>query len=107
MAIISCAECGGQVSDKAATCPHCGVVVAPIDAAKPLVETRSSGGFKWWLWVPLALVAIFFSFPYMAHSPAERAAISARADCERVFPAERGGRCERVYSDTLLNTPKK
>lgn len=25
MALISCPECGNQVSDKAATCPHCGI----------------------------------------------------------------------------------
>ncbi|MCJ8032942.1 zinc-ribbon domain-containing protein [Staphylococcus aureus] len=31
MALINCAECGNQVSDKAATCPRCGapVIVAP------------------------------------------------------------------------------
>lgn len=27
MALIACGECGGKVSDKAATCPHCGVVL--------------------------------------------------------------------------------
>lgn len=27
MAIISCPECGNSVSDKAATCPHCGMEI--------------------------------------------------------------------------------
>ena len=27
MAIIKCPECGNDISDKAATCPHCGVNV--------------------------------------------------------------------------------
>ena len=26
--LVKCKECGGQVSDKAATCPHCGAPVA-------------------------------------------------------------------------------
>ena len=29
MALISCPECGHQVSDKAALCPSCGVSIAP------------------------------------------------------------------------------
>lgn len=37
MAIITCAECGGKVSDKADTCPHCG---APVSRAK---ETAAAG----------------------------------------------------------------
>ena len=32
MALITCKECGKQVSDQAASCPHCG---APIKAATP------------------------------------------------------------------------
>lgn len=103
MALVSCSECGKQVSDKAASCPHCGVAVAPVEQTNAV----ATGGFKWWLWVPIALVVIFFAFPYLAHSPAERAAISARADCERVFPAERGGKCDQVYNDVLLGRPNK
>jgi uncharacterized membrane protein YvbJ len=33
MALISCSECGKQVSDKAASCPNCG---APISAVSPV-----------------------------------------------------------------------
>jgi uncharacterized membrane protein YvbJ len=33
MALISCAECGKEVSDKAASCPNCG---APISGASPV-----------------------------------------------------------------------
>lgn len=29
MALIECSECGGKVSDKAATCPHCGAPTIP------------------------------------------------------------------------------
>lgn len=31
MALVSCKECGGQVSDKAQTCPHCGIKVVIDD----------------------------------------------------------------------------
>lgn len=37
MALIKCLECKGQVSDQAATCPHCG---APVTSAK---ETSATG----------------------------------------------------------------
>ena len=30
MALIRCGECQGQVSDKAAACPHCGAPVASV-----------------------------------------------------------------------------
>jgi cytochrome c biogenesis protein CcdA len=37
MALIKCPECGGEVSDKARACPHCG---APLDPAiSPAVGT--------------------------------------------------------------------
>lgn len=32
MALITCLECGKEVSDKAASCPHCGV---PINTSGP------------------------------------------------------------------------
>lgn len=36
MALITCAECGGKVSDHAKACPHCGcVVVIPANAQAP------------------------------------------------------------------------
>jgi hypothetical protein len=39
MALIDCPECGGQVSDRAPTCPHCGV---PIAAAAGTTATASA-----------------------------------------------------------------
>lgn len=56
--------------------------------------------------IPLVLVAAFFALPYIASSPAERAAIAARADCERVFPGERGRGCDAIYDDKLLKKSK-
>ena len=30
MALVNCSECGTQISDKAATCPHCGAPVVKL-----------------------------------------------------------------------------
>jgi hypothetical protein len=35
MAIIACKECAKEVSDKAASCPHCGVSIAGVPPRKP------------------------------------------------------------------------
>ena len=35
MAIIACKECAKEVSDKAASCPHCGVSIAGVPSRKP------------------------------------------------------------------------
>lgn len=86
MSLIACIECGSEVSTTAKACPKCGAKVPKT---------------KWWLWIPLSLVVAFFVFPYIAYSPEERTAISARADCERVFPLERGRSCDRVYDEAL------
>ncbi len=87
MALINCRECQAEVSTSAKACPRCGAKVPKS---------------KWWLWTLIGLVILFFAFPYIAYSPEKRAAISARADCERVFPMERGGKCDQVYNDVLL-----
>lgn len=61
MALIECAECKKEVSDKAAACPHCG---APVAAAAPkrgsyyddapavadAVPPKASGS-SWWKWL--------------------------------------------------------
>jgi hypothetical protein len=50
MALIVCPECGGQVSDRAPTCPHCGVPIvaatatpAPEDASESAASESTSG----------------------------------------------------------------
>lgn len=54
MALIKCPECGQQVSDKAAVCPHCGVAIAGnpdiaargaavSKTAKPAVKSEKQG----------------------------------------------------------------
>lgn len=38
MALITCPECGNQVSDKAAACPKCGAPIAAPPKPPPKVE---------------------------------------------------------------------
>lgn len=40
MAMVNCSECGKEISDKAASCPHCG---APQAAQKPPVTCPNCG----------------------------------------------------------------
>ena len=47
MALITCKECGSEVSTTAKACPKCGAKVPKT---------------KWWLWIPLGLVAAFLLF---------------------------------------------
>ena len=44
MALISCPECGKEVSDKAESCPHCGVRIAPPpdDAAATVIPYKNA-----------------------------------------------------------------
>jgi hypothetical protein len=37
MALVNCSECNKEVSDKASSCPHCGVPIASVR------ETRAAG----------------------------------------------------------------
>jgi len=59
MALQPCAECGVNVSDKASACPQCG--------APPIKPKKT----KWWLWIPLGLIAAFFIFAMIIGSSPE------------------------------------
>lgn len=57
MALISCSECSKEISDRAASCPHCG---APVGAAALVVnrgadesESKKSSVWKWLFGVPI------------------------------------------------------
>lgn len=123
-AIGYCPNCNAELALNAETCLRCKAIFtqgsdwAPTAMPQGAVSrvsvsptpSEQSGAnvsrIKWWLWVPLALVAVFFLFPYIAYSPAKRAAISARANCERVFPMERGRQCDQVYDEALRRYSK-
>jgi hypothetical protein len=47
--LIDCGECGGQVSDRAASCPHCGISiriqpVEPAELVKSELRSKFAGG---------------------------------------------------------------
>lgn len=42
MALITCAECGARISDRAVTCPSCGAPVAGVQAPSRAPEVASS-----------------------------------------------------------------
>lgn len=72
MALITCSDCGSQVSDRAAACPKCGGPIgsnAQPAAAHP--EKVSSGAGKIFLVIAVAVLAIFFAFGFAISSSPE------------------------------------
>ena len=59
MALIACPECDKEVSDKAPTCPNCGVPLAvPVDALVHVTQKRGKATrFKCQIYVDGAVVA--------------------------------------------------
>lgn len=43
MALLTCPDCGGNVSDSAPTCPHCGRPMKPPVPATPAVPPKAKG----------------------------------------------------------------
>jgi hypothetical protein len=41
MALVRCAECGREISDRAPSCPHCGLPQAPVEVQEP--DPRAGG----------------------------------------------------------------
>ena len=46
MSLVACAECGRQISDKAANCPQCGAPVAPAQTEPTVTTQLTSKKFK-------------------------------------------------------------
>jgi hypothetical protein len=66
MSLIKCKDCGHEMSASAKACPKCGAKVPKI---------------KWWLWIPLSLIAGFFFIGFLAHDPV----MSAKDDKSKEF----------------------
>ena len=50
MALISCSECGKEISDKATSCPHCGVPIAGASSVSLNPQSHAKvtrTGAKW------------------------------------------------------------
>ena len=46
MALITCKECGAEISDKAVTCPKCG---APLQEIPGVIEEEKEDSIEQWL----------------------------------------------------------
>ena len=57
MALVACTECGKEISDKAASCPHCGAPAA-MPAQPPAAQPASFG--KLFLIAIGALIGLMF-----------------------------------------------
>lgn len=82
MAIRSCRECKKEVSDEAATCPHCGI-------AKPVKKDTSL--------VAIVLAAVFGLFVFKACSPSSPSPSAAAA-------TERGAGARAACREFLIRT---
>ncbi len=54
MALITCSNCGKQMSDKAPVCPHCGASYVPDDPVYPDTETTDGDSSSF----PTSLIAV-------------------------------------------------
>jgi uncharacterized protein (UPF0212 family) len=70
MSLVACKECGGDTSTKASACPKCG---AKIPRA------------KWWLWVPLGLVALLFVFVVFVVVVGNSTEVTAKGNARRAI----------------------
>ena len=64
MALIKCPQCGNQVSDKAITCPHCGVEVQKVFAEIRKQKKKRKRRFLWSL-LSVFLVVVFAGLAYL------------------------------------------
>jgi endogenous inhibitor of DNA gyrase (YacG/DUF329 family) len=58
MALIACAECGKEISDKASTCPHCGAPVIKASANKYGPPGTKSKTSPWPAAISIAILAV-------------------------------------------------
>ena len=56
MALVTCKECGHQVSDRAAACPSCGAPIAPVVFTPS--PARLWGPWSAWSWLAWTLGAL-------------------------------------------------
>lgn len=85
MALTTCKECSKEISTTAKACPHCGAKVPRT---------------KWWLWVPLGLVALFFGYGLTIPEYQGRAT-RARELCEKMPPGGARYECDKVYDNIM------
>lgn len=69
MALITCPECGNQISDQARVCPHCGVPLNSYPQQQYVTSSGGSGRPGWLIPVLIAaVVALLAILGYIAYS---------------------------------------
>lgn len=81
MALIKCRECGREISDRAAACPHCGLPLQPVSRPAPEVIIERRGGCMSAIgWVVVIVVGLLFFFHFVgANSNNSRPGTTTRA----------------------------
>lgn len=70
MALITCKECGKEVSSLAAACPHCGAPIAATTSASiPVPQTQKKGGMGCNIALVLVIVVLGIVAIAMCSSP--------------------------------------
>jgi predicted RNA-binding Zn-ribbon protein involved in translation (DUF1610 family) len=86
MALIACQECGKSISDRAATCPSCGIPL-PVQTSRSTTEERRVS--PWALWA-LGITGVFFVVVVVGSLSQERKPAMDRLKeaCAREFPGD-------------------
>jgi zinc-ribbon domain len=83
MALVACRECGKSISDKAATCPHCGIQLSAHTRSAP-EERRAS---PWALWTLGISALCLFVIVVASLSQDQKPAMERLKEaCAREFP---------------------
>ena len=106
--MIICSECHGNVSDTAATCPHCGAPVAiQLGATASAQDTasadREKAGSTWWKWVigvPVGLFVLFIVIGLAGGWNTQAGSYSSKA-------ARIDAECEKMLSDSVPGTQRQ
>ncbi len=72
MPLINCSECGNEVSDKAPSCPKCGVPIATMQetkAAGTQINTVQETSKKFKLQTMLSVFCIIIGFVWLMGAP--------------------------------------
>lgn len=107
----TCPYCAETIKAAAVVCKHCGRDLAgsPGAAGSPTPATIvTPKAFKWWLWVPLGLLAAFFLYGALIPEHVAKANATRRA-CEKMA----GGiphlqyECGRIYERMIRDGEAK
>jgi hypothetical protein len=62
MALITCSDCGKEISGNAASCPNCGNPLKAVPPSKESAKTKKKGGWGKWVGIVLAISLIISIF---------------------------------------------